>query len=174
MVNSVSDSDSDIPTLSAYAAEALKDQFWYSDATSEYLSNIAHSIAAKNDSEGLIVFMSSPTAFVKFVDMYPNYQNVYLLEFDQRFNLYKEKYYKYDYNKQSELPGFLTQNKAATIILDPPFLNEDCLTKFMASVSLLSDDNTKVLLCSGAVMKPLAQTFNLKQTNFFPEHKKSR
>ena len=46
------------------------------------------------------------------------------------------------------------------VMADPPYLDENCLTKTSVSIKYLSKkDNTKVVLCTGAVMEDLARRF---------------
>lgn len=56
---------------------------------------------------------------------------VYLLEFDDRFDLFDE-FVHYDFKYPLRLPESL-KGKFDRIILDPPFLSNDCQTKCKAS-----------------------------------------
>lgn len=54
---------------------------------------------------------------------------VYLLEFDKRFELFEEFVY-YDFKYPLRLPASF-KGKFDRIMLDPPFLSNDCQTKCM-------------------------------------------
>ena len=72
-----------------------------------------------------------------------------LLEFDPRFISY-ENFYQYDYNFPLNLPCHL-EGKFDVIIVDPPFLSEECLTKICVTVKWLSakTSESKIILCTG-------------------------
>lgn len=53
--------------------------------------------------------------------MYPENSNVYLFEFDERFQMYGENFVFYDFNHPTEIPQIL-HDKFTYIIIDPPYL----------------------------------------------------
>jgi methylase of polypeptide subunit release factors len=55
-----------------------------------------------------------------------------LLEFDERFAVFKE-FVPYDFEKALKLPPEL-KGSFDRIIVDPPFLSEDCQTKSTYSI----------------------------------------
>ena len=58
------------------------------------------------------------------------------------------------------------------VVMDPPFLNEECLTKESVTAKFLSKGEAKVVLCSGEVMEDLAgRLLGLKRFQFTPKHK---
>ena len=58
------------------------------------------------------------------------------------------------------------------VVMDPPFLNEECLTKESVTAKFLSKGEAKVVLCSGEVMEDLAgRLLGLKRCQFTPKHK---
>ncbi|KCV72508.1 hypothetical protein H696_00102 [Fonticula alba] len=153
-------------------------QFWYDDATAEDLSHLAKQAAERSAAAGHpgeIVFLSSPTAYVKFKELYPD-TPAWLLEYDTRFAVYAPEFVHYDYN-QPETFSPLEPGSAAVIVADPPFLSEECLTKTSATVRALSrpagQPNTHVVLCTGLVMRPLArELLGLEMTRWRPGHAK--
>ncbi|OMJ27838.1 Protein-lysine N-methyltransferase n6amt2 [Smittium culicis] len=179
--NDIAEADSSteiIPTGMTFFQEDWQlSQFWYDTKTCDKMCSYAEESVRNGD---MIIFLSCPTAFVKFVEMYPDYSNVRLLEVDTRFAVFDEKFVRYDLNEPMELHGLdkLQNVHVGIIFIDPPFLNEDCLKKTMVSVKLLSSHNnnsdsskkTKILLNTGAVMKPIAKEFGLYETNFLPTH----
>lgn len=66
------------------------------------------------------------------------------------------------------------QNKFDIIILDPPFLSEECIKNISKYVEYLSKNNAKTILCSGLVVKEWAESYlNLKLCNFEPQHERN-
>lgn len=65
-------------------------------------------------------------------------------------------------------------NSFDVIIVDPPFLSEECLQKVGNIVKNLGKPNTKTILNSGKTVELWAETFmNLKVCNFKPEHERN-
>lgn len=60
-----------------------------------------------------------------------------LLEFDERFAVFKE-FVPYDFEKTFKLPPEL-KGTFDVIICDPPFLSQDCQTKGKFSTSTVAD-----------------------------------
>lgn len=58
-----------------------------------------------------------------------------LLEFDQRFAVFKE-FVQYDFEKAIQLPSDM-KGSFDHIICDPPFLSEDCQTKGDSTLSVI-------------------------------------
>ena len=78
----------------------------------------------------------------------------HVLEFDRRFAIFGEDFSFFDYNTPLELPAALL-GACDVVVLDPPFLNRDCLAAFASSVAALrrpAGGATRVVLCTGAVM----------------------
>ena len=75
----------------------------------------------------------------------------HVLEFDRRFSVFGEEAFAfYDYNAPLALPPALL-GACDVIVLDPPFLNRDCLAAFAHSVAALRAPGARVVLCTGAV-----------------------
>lgn len=55
---------------------------------------------------------------------------------------------------------------------DPPFLSEECLTKFLETIQLLKTESGRVIICTGAIMEDLLKGFGFFVCGFVPEHKK--
>lgn len=91
-----------------------------------------------------------------------------LFEFDQRFAVYGEDFELYNY--KSPLP-VARELRFDVVVMDPPFLSEECITKTAVTVKFFPKD--KILLCSGEVMGELAERLlSLKPCKFEPKHKK--
>ncbi|OLY85405.1 Protein-lysine N-methyltransferase N6amt2 [Smittium mucronatum] len=140
-------------------------QFWYDIKTCVRLCGFAQDSVSRGK---MVVFVSCPTAFVKFTETWPEYKNVRLLEYDSRFSVYKEKFIKYDYNHPTEIPHL---DNVGIVFLDPPFLNEDTLNKSMTTVQLLaSKPEARIVLITGAIMLEVAANHGLHESNFYPTH----
>ena len=65
------------------------------------------------------------------------------------------------------------REKFDLIVADPPYLSEDCLTKTSITVRFISKNESKVLLCTGAIMENLAnRLLNVSKTNLNIKHNK--
>lgn len=99
--------------------------------------------------------------------------NVKIFEFDERFTAFGNDFQLYDFNRASE-DDYLKeyQNKFDLLIVDPPFLSEECLEKTAIIVKRLKNENSLVVLNTGLVQKEHAARFlNLRETSFKPQHK---
>lgn len=83
-----------------------------------------------------------------------------LFEFDERFELLGG-FEKYDYNQpeavKAELRGVFD-----VLLVDPPFLSEECLEKTAQTVKILMDTEAKLILCTGQYL--LAWVFSQKSS----------
>ena len=60
------------------------------------------------------------------------------------------------------------------VMADPPHLSDDCLTKTSVSIKYLSKPDANIVLCTGTVMKDLAQRLlGLELSNWKPGHAKN-
>ena len=58
------------------------------------------------------------------------------------------------------------------IIVDPPFLSEECLEKTSVIVRRIMKENCKIVLNTGSIQSELAAKFlKLKESNYKPQHK---
>jgi len=71
---------------------------------------------------------------------------VKLFEFDKRFSVYGSDYVFYDYNEPMKFEEELL-NSFDLVIVDPPFLSEECLTKSLQTTKSLTKQH--VILCTG-------------------------
>ncbi|XP_041351481.1 EEF1A lysine methyltransferase 1-like isoform X2 [Gigantopelta aegis] len=141
-------------------------QFWYDDKTATRLAEEAIVIAGQN---GRIACISSPTVYSKIRQIKPSTCTAKCLEFDARFKCFGEDFLLYDYNQPLELPQDWKQS-FDVILVDPPFLAEECLTKTAQSVKFLAKD--KIILCTGSIMEELAgRLLGTHACQFRPMHK---
>lgn len=98
-----------------------------------------------------IVCISCPTLYQKLKEL-ECHNEVVLLEFDKRFECYGDEFIFYDYNDPL---GFEERWKGTcdVVVLDPPFLSEECLAKVSQTVKFL---NPKfIILCTGGSLQAL-------------------
>ncbi|XP_045196346.1 EEF1A lysine methyltransferase 1-like isoform X2 [Mercenaria mercenaria] len=197
--NLMSDTDDDVPTLSADTLAALNE--FYAEQTEEqkmveaalqtgqikdirlqedwqlsqfwYTDDTAQRLAEEVLSiagkEGRIACISAPTAYTKIKEIKPDKCSVTCLEFDRRFEIYGEDFQYYDYNEPLNLPLDMKQS-FDIVIADPPFLSEECLCKTAVTAKFLTKG--KIILCTGAVMQEAAlKLLDARPCSFLPKHK---
>ena len=69
-----------------------------------------------------------------------------ILEFDERFGKFGEDFIFYDYNDPVNFDENL-KHSFDMVVVDPPFLSDECLRKTAETVKFLGKGN--VLLCTG-------------------------
>lgn len=152
-------------------------QFWYTDDTARAL---ARSLLSHNPNR--IVVISAPSAFaaLKYV-LHHEYADkpkpeIVLLEYDTRFGVWPE-FVKYDYTQPTRLPVEMKGTFDA-VIVDPPFLSDECQTKAALTVRWLardwSSEGLKILACTGERMGDLVKRLygrvGARETDFVVEH----
>lgn len=115
-------------------------QFWYSDDTAAIL---ADAILEGADENTVIAIVSAPSVYAAIQKKPTNEiptEHIYLFEFDNRFELLagRDHFFFYDYNKPLDFSDEI-KGKVDRLLIDPPFLNEDCQTKcmYIINISLL-------------------------------------
>jgi hypothetical protein len=83
---------------------------------------------------------------VQFPTLNISFISVTLFEFDKRFAIYGEDFILYDYNTPLDIPCHFAGN-FDVVVVDPPFLSEECLTKTAVTVKFLAKH--KIILCTG-------------------------
>eukprot|EP00835_Amoeboradix_gromovi_P001668 NODE_81_length_22753_cov_0.207072.p9 type:complete len:232 gc:universal NODE_81_length_22753_cov_0.207072:4446-5141(+) len=136
-------------------------QFWYNECTARQLAEEA----SGNEVAG---FISSPSAYMQYKKIY-NLAESYLFEFDERFSCF-EDHVHYDYKEPYNI-NEKYYKKFDVLVIDPPFLSEECFTKTMKTATLLAKANCKFIICTGKVMEPLVNKLaGAKIVNFEPRH----
>lgn len=90
-----------------------------------------------------------------------------------RFESFGNDFQFYDYNKALE-ENYLSEYARSfdLIIVDPPFLSEECLEKTSVIVKRLVKDGGLIILNTGSIQRDLAAKYlNLKETAYKPQHK---
>lgn len=75
-------------------------------------------------------------------------RTVDLFEFDKRFDAFGSYFIFYDYKDPENVPEECLQ-AYKVVIVDPPFLSEECLEKVAITVKKIVAANGKIILCSG-------------------------
>jgi hypothetical protein len=184
--NKPSTSSPDEPTtgplsMSAFAEDWNSSQFWYTDETA---NTLARSLLIRSPKHVAVV--SAPSAFAALkkhlhdtnipADKVPA---LTLLEFDTRFGVWPE-FVRYDYTVPTRLPAEL-RGKFDAIIVDPPFLSDECQTKAALTVRWLSkvwksaeEDGLQLVVCTGERMgelvKRLYSKIGVRETDFVVRH----
>nr|CAG8581667.1 11019_t:CDS:10 [Entrophospora candida] len=124
-------------------------QFWYNEETTDM---IIQEIINNTTTKSRIACISTPTVFVKLKSKYSSLkQEIYLFEYDRRFDIYGKYFIDYDFNSPMKFQKSQEFKDSFDFILaDPPFLNEDY--------------GFKLLICTGNyyyelfVMNPVIMT----------------
>ncbi|KAI8834875.1 putative N6-adenine methyltransferase-domain-containing protein [Chytridium lagenaria] len=133
---------------------------------------------------GSIACVSSPSVFIKLMKMDLKSRNInaYVLEFDRRFEVYGSHFLFFDFNQP---PSHLSHESFFdTLVVDPPFLSDECWTKTSEAVRWLAKSvgegmewktKSKIIVCTGMVMeKKIEAELGCKVTAFKPRHRGER
>ncbi|KAG5676624.1 hypothetical protein PVAND_006444 [Polypedilum vanderplanki] len=146
-------------------------QFWYSEATQKTFGKIMKQLIrdSKMKEDICVALLSCPSLFETINSIA---DNVRLFEFDERFQKYGKNFVHYDYNLGND-ENYLKEYKKTfdLIILDPPFLSEECLRKSFQIVNRIKKDDCKIILNTGIVQKTLAKELGLEKSSYKPQHK---
>ncbi|KAH0609597.1 uncharacterized protein H6S33_013083 [Morchella sextelata] len=149
-----------IVTISDFEEDWQHSQFWYDHTTAQ---QFAEELLDGATDETVIGIVSAPSVFVKIQEMKNAGKvskgiQVHLLEFDDRFDLFDE-FVHYDFKYPLRLPESL-KGKFDRIILDPPFLSNDCQTKSALTVRWMMKPWTpsnRLIVCTGERMQGLVE-----------------
>lgn len=90
-----------------------------------------------------------------------------------RFQSFGKDFQFYDYNKAHE-ENYLSEYAKSfdLIIVDPPFISEECLEKTSVIVKNLKKDSGLIVLNTGSIQRDLAAKYlSLKESAYKPQHK---
>lgn len=110
-------------------------QFWYSESTQELLARELIDNATKDTKT---VIISAPSVYAALLRVCTDQElldNIYLMEFDDRFKLLAKsgRFMHYDFNRPLEVPREW-KGTFDRVLVDPPFLSEECQSKGMFTV----------------------------------------
>ncbi|KAI4755860.1 N-6 adenine-specific DNA methyltransferase-like protein 2 [Aureobasidium sp. EXF-3400] len=174
--------DSSKPLSMDLFTESWQDsQFWYKDETATIL---AEQLLDGVTEDSKIAVVSAPSVYIQLRNLlndrarYPIRPKLMLLEFDERFAVFKDDFAFYDYKQPMKLDPSL-KGAFDRIICDPPFLNEDCQSKAALTVRWLAktwEAPLRLIQCTGERMESLAHKLygkaGMRTTTFRPEHSK--
>jgi hypothetical protein len=174
-------------SMDAFVEDWNASQFWYTDGTARKL---AEELLDGVSKASCVAVISAPSVFLQLKNILSESESgddapqLALLEFDDRFGVFKE-FVHYDYLQPMRVPPEL-RGKFDRIIVDPPFLSEDCQTKAAMTVRLLAKSWTisasetneksplKLISCTGERMETLIHRLyggvGIKTTDFEIEH----
>ncbi|KAG9245860.1 putative N6-adenine methyltransferase-domain-containing protein [Calycina marina] len=171
-------------SMDAFAEDWGESQFWYSDDTATMLAE--RLLEGNMDKGRTIAVMSAPSVFVQLKNLLNKSgktegekPKLWLLEYDKRFEVFPEFVF-YDFNEPCELPEKM-KGSVDAMVVDPPFLSEDCQTKAAVTVRWLSRSwgtptDSKLIVCTGERMKSLINKLYRPQgiatTDYLPIHSK--
>ncbi|KAE8450048.1 hypothetical protein EG329_007187 [Mollisiaceae sp. DMI_Dod_QoI] len=170
-------------SMDAFQEDWNESQFWYSDETATAL---AEELLSGTGKDTTIAVVSAPSVFVQLKNILAEKKEdkrpkIWLLEYDKRFEVFKDEFIFYDFKNPLKLPPSM---KASIdhIIVDPPFLSEDCQTKAAMTVRWLSrswgtgSPSSKLIACTGERMSTLINKLyraqGVRTTTFEPVHSK--
>ncbi|KAK6463529.1 putative N6-adenine methyltransferase-domain-containing protein [Scheffersomyces coipomensis] len=159
-------------------------QFWYTDETAAILGK---ALLEGADEDTVIAIASAPSVYAAIINFPPEEiptKHIYLLEYDTRFEVLGGDHFSfYDYNEPSKVPVHL-QHKCHRLLIDPPFLEEECQTKSaQAAKNLLVEDHNektkkgdlkfKIISSTGERMREVVKKNypDTTLTSFLPQHK---
>ncbi|XP_037042252.1 protein-lysine N-methyltransferase CG9154 [Bradysia coprophila] len=161
--------------FSAFEEDWQLSQFWYNDATKQTLSAVCKKLINNSDSQTKIALLSCPSLYdsIRKLD---DAIIVRLFEFDRRFSCYGQDFVFYDYKSVTDNPEYMSEyhQQFDIVLMDPPFLSEECISKLAQTVKLISKPTAKLILCSGEVVEEWASKYlGLKKCLFQPEHERN-
>jgi hypothetical protein len=171
--------------MSAFAEDWNASQFWYTNETADIL---AAALTHGSPETMNVAVVSAPSVFAGLKRLIasspkPHIESMKILEFDNRFAAWPE-FTHYDYTAPLKLPPEM-KGKFDRIILDPPFLSDDCQTKAALTIRWLANtwnassegiSGIKVMVCTGERMADLIDKLygkiGVKMTDFEIKHAK--
>ncbi|KAL6077456.1 EEF1A lysine methyltransferase 1 [Balamuthia mandrillaris] len=148
-------------------------QFWYSEETAMLLAEEALQLCPPLSGQR-VACISTPTIFRAIQQLPMDSSHVFLFEYDKRFADYGEQFQFYDYNEPLNVPAHF-HHTFDCLFVDPPFLAEECLTKTLQTVALLSrNTDTKLIVLTGGVMEDVLVRNGppgMQRSSWAPQHK---
>ncbi|KAH7446015.1 hypothetical protein KP509_01G032900 [Ceratopteris richardii] len=140
-------------TLDIVSEDWRLSQFWYDQPTARAVAQELFFLSKQFHSP--IACISCPSLYVELKKNYA--AEVFLFEYDPRFQRYGNDYTFYDYNFPEELPE-RHHHAFHVVVADPPYLSRECIEKTVQTMKLIAkDDDTCFLLLTGAVQQDYAK-----------------
>lgn len=166
-------------SIEAFTEDWQLSQFWYSAETVATLARELIALgreraAARGAADCRLACVCAPSVYVALRAMLadaPGGVRAAVFEIDERFALYGDEYARYDYTQPHEV-AVHWRGAFDAILIDPPFLSEECLARVAETVALLKrEPDVPVILCSGAVMAEHAERLlGLRVIAYRPQH----
>ncbi|KAF2237456.1 hypothetical protein EV356DRAFT_539433 [Viridothelium virens] len=169
-------------SMEAFSEDWNASQFWYRDETAKTL---ARALLENANHQTRIGVVSAPSVF-STVEASER-PMIVLLEYDERFGVFKQEFVHYDFQQPLKLPVDL-KGSFDRLICDPPFLSEDCQTKAALTVRWLCRswsspsqspgdyDGQRILVCTGERMQSVVEKLygkaGVRTTTFDVRHAK--
>ncbi|KAI5789919.1 putative N6-adenine methyltransferase-domain-containing protein [Pyronema domesticum] len=140
------DHEDRIASMLDFTEDWNQSQFWYEEKTA---CELAESLMEGATDDMVIGLVSAPTVYVKLREWKQTGKiskniTIKLFEYDQRFAVFKDDFVAYDFQRPLHgLPSEL-KGKFDRVLIDPPFLSEDCQTKTALTVRWLTKPWTPV------------------------------
>lgn len=151
-------------------------QFWYNNETKQTLSVVCQKLMHTTaDVKMKIALLSCPSLYDSIRKVAVD-TTVRLFEYDRRFSCYGEDFVFYDYNSVTDDPEYMSDylQQFDIVLMDPPFLSEECISKLAQIVKKISAPTSKLILCSGEVVEDWASKYlGLQKCLFRPEHERN-
>lgn len=122
-----------------------------------------------------VALVSCPSLYKSIKAIHPN-GIVRVLEFDERFAAFGDDFVRFDYKNVYKSSNYMDEYREYfdIIIVDPPFLSEECIQSIAQLVNKIRRENTRIVLCSGQVVADWAKEFmQLDQCDFRPQHERN-
>lgn len=169
-------------SMDAFGEDWNVSQFWYTDSTARAL---ASQLLDGADEQTSIAIVSAPSVYVALRNLLIERDEslpkptVKLLEFDKRFEVLGPDFIPYDFQQPLKLPPSL-KGTFDRIIVDPPFLSDDCQAKTALSIRYLartwSHESLRLISCTGERMGEMMQKLygkvGVRETDFEVVHAK--
>ncbi|GAA5954142.1 hypothetical protein JCM3765_005302 [Sporobolomyces pararoseus] len=137
-------------------------QFWY---TSTFASKLCKFIHSFSSTSSRIAFLCCPTSYVAFRNQNPSLRDVWLLEYDQRFELLdSQKFVHYDLEQPERIPKHLW-GTIDIAIADPPFLNKvtnQHLSEGLKKLLKPKEQGGKLILLTSTSVSSLPEIYSKK------------
>lgn len=156
-------------------------QFWYDAITKQNLTKICLKLILSQTENGgtpnnvTIALLCCPSLYPTIRKSHTN-GIVHLFEYDKRFGVGNADYIYFDYRQAATDDSYLDQfkNYFDIILMDPPYLSEECISNIAITVNKIKKPMAKIILCSGDVINDWAEQYlNVKKCAYQPQHERN-
>ncbi|CAF1071607.1 unnamed protein product [Rotaria sp. Silwood1] len=150
-------------------------QFWYNKETATRLMNEVIAILPQH---GKCACIACPTVWSLMQKEHPEIDNV-LFEYDTRFAIDNKSFIEYDYNDADRIEENYAslKNSFDVLIIDPPFLSQECFEKVSRLVKFIGKPTPqcKHIICTGAIQEENIKEFfpGAYRVSFQPRHERN-